>query len=281
MAKQKKEAFVYDRTLRELFQDIPKGLIKLLSNKEAVELLETQFPKVEQKEADLVVKLDDDSIFHLEIQSSNNAIMPKRMLQYALLIESVHKKFPIQCVLYVGDQNIKIKNHIKTKNIDYKYDVKNIKEIDCSALIESENINDNILAILCNIKDKGALDKLLSRLTKKLTTLENKKRENYLRKIFYLLRLRPTLYQEIYKKKKEELKMPFVIEKTRDPLYKEGMEIGIEKGIEKGKEEERIAFVKTLLKLDTQIEFIEKVTGFSKEKIKKIEDEFIKKDNIK
>ena len=31
----KRENFVYDRTLRDLFQDIPKGLVKLLSNKEA------------------------------------------------------------------------------------------------------------------------------------------------------------------------------------------------------------------------------------------------------
>jgi len=31
----KNENFVYDRTLRDLFQDIPRGLVKLLSNKEA------------------------------------------------------------------------------------------------------------------------------------------------------------------------------------------------------------------------------------------------------
>ncbi len=281
-----KEAFVYDRTLRDLFQDIPKGLVKLLSNKEAVELLETKFPKVEEKEADLVVKLEDDSIFHLEIQSNDDPNMPKRMLQYALMIENVHKKFPIQTVLYIGDKDIKIKNYIKTDFLDYRYDVKNIKEIDCSLLIESENINDNVLAILCNVKD---IDKLLLKLNKKLSSLDNKKREDYIRKIFYLLRLRPSLYQKIYEKKKEELKMPFVIEKTKDPLYKEGIEVGIEKGIqkgiekgiqkgiEKGKEEERIAFVKSLLKLNMDIDFIEKATGFSKERIEKIKEEFLKK----
>ena len=83
--------------------------------------------------------------------------------------------------------------------------------------------------------------------------------------------------------------MPFVIEKTKDPLYKEGIEVGIEKGIqkgiekgiqkgiEKGKEEERIAFVKSLLKLNMDIDFIEKATGFSKERIEKIKEEFLKK----
>ncbi len=42
------EDFVYDRTLRELFQTVPKTLIKLLVGKEIKEVLETSFPKVEE-----------------------------------------------------------------------------------------------------------------------------------------------------------------------------------------------------------------------------------------
>ena len=59
----KRENFVYDRTLRDLFQDIPKGLVKLLSNKEAKKFLDTRFPSVQEKEADLVVELEDGTIF--------------------------------------------------------------------------------------------------------------------------------------------------------------------------------------------------------------------------
>ena len=282
MKQNKKEPFAYDRTLRDLFQDIPKGLVKLLSNKEAVEFLETKFPKVEEKEADLVVKLEDDTIFHLEIQSTDDKTMPKRMLQYALLIENIHGQFPLQSVLYIGEKEIEIKNSIKTEHINYQFDVKNIKEIDCSVLIESEDINDNVLAILCNVKD---IDKLLKRLNAKLMSLDNKKREDYLRKIFYLLRLRPNLYQNIYRIKKEELKMPFIIEKAKDPLYKEGMEIGIEegieKGIEKGAQQERIALTKSLLKLGVDIKIIKEATGFSEEKITKIKNSFLNSETDK
>ena len=282
MKQNKKEPFAYDRTLRDLFQDIPKGLVKLLSNKEAVEFLETKFPKVEEKEADIVVKLEDDTIFHLEIQSTDDKTMPKRMLQYALLIENIHGQFPLQSVLYIGEKEIEIKNSIKTEHINYQFDVKNIKEIDCSVLIESEDINDNVLAILCNVKD---IDKLLKRLNAKLMSLDNKKREDYLRKIFYLLRLRPNLYQNIYRIKKEELKMPFIIEKAKDPLYKEGMEIGIEegieKGIEKGAQQERIALTKSLLKLGVDIKIIKEATGFSEEKITKIKNSFLNSETDK
>jgi len=54
MSNKKTEQFIYDRTIREIFQEIPTTFIKLLTNKDAVELLETKFPRVEEKQADLV-----------------------------------------------------------------------------------------------------------------------------------------------------------------------------------------------------------------------------------
>ena len=118
MPKQK-DSFIYDRTLRELFQDAPKVLIKLLINKEIKEILETSFPKVEERRVDLLTRLEDDTLFHLEIQSINDSLMPKRMLKYASLIYENYDEFPKQMVLYVGDRNIKIKREIKEKNLRY------------------------------------------------------------------------------------------------------------------------------------------------------------------
>ncbi len=108
-----KNSFIYDRTLRELFQNLPKAFIKLLINKEIKEVLETSFPKVEERRVDLLTRLEDDTLFHLEIQSINDTLMPKRMLKYASLIYENYDKFPQQMVLYVGDKNIKIFNQIK------------------------------------------------------------------------------------------------------------------------------------------------------------------------
>ena len=80
------ESFLYDRTLRELFQEVPKTLIKLLVGQEIKEVLETSFPKVEERRVDLLTRLEDDTLFHLEIQSINDTLMPIRMLKYASLI---------------------------------------------------------------------------------------------------------------------------------------------------------------------------------------------------
>ena len=266
MPKQK-NSFAYDRTLRELFQNVPKALIKLLVNKEIKEVLETSFPKVEERRVDLLTRLEDDTLFHLEIQSINDTLMPKRMLKYASLIYENYDEFPQQMVLYVGDRNIKIKSKIKEKNLRYNYEVRDIREFDCSKLIESDDITDNIIAILCNIKD---IDKLFAKLQERLLNLENKKREDYLRKLFYLLRLRPDIH-EIYKQRKqEELPMPFIIEKERDPLYKDGLQKGEARGEERGSYETKIAIAKALLKQNVDIEVIIKSTGLSKKEVEKL-----------
>ncbi len=108
MPKKSEESFVYDRTLRELFQNVPKTLIKRLVDKEIKEVRETSFPKVEERRVDLLTRLEDDTLFHLEIQSISDTLMPKRMLKYASLIYENYDEFPIQMVLYVGDRDIKI-----------------------------------------------------------------------------------------------------------------------------------------------------------------------------
>jgi len=247
-SKKTQEQFIYDRTIREIFQEVPTTFVKLLTNKEAKELLETKFPKVEEKQADLVVRLEDDTIFHLEVQLANDKTMPGRMLYYALLIENKHKQFPLQTVLYLGENENTTPNYIQTEKLSYSYEVKYIKDIDCQILIDSEDINDNILAILCSVKN---INKLLKRLSKKLNKLNEKRKEDYIRKLLFLFRLRPNLYDIITPDIKKEIGMPFVIEKERDPFYKEG--------IEKGKLEEQRAIAISLLDILDDKTIAEKV----------------------
>ena len=104
MKTENKEKFTHDRTLRELFQDVPTTLIKLLIGKDIKEILETSFPKVEERRVDLLTRLEDNTLFHLEIQSIDDKNMPLRMLKYATLIYEKYQEFPKQLVLYVGEK---------------------------------------------------------------------------------------------------------------------------------------------------------------------------------
>ncbi len=40
--------------------------------------------------------LEDDTLFHLEIQSTNDSLMPRRMLEYGLLMYENYNIFPRQ-----------------------------------------------------------------------------------------------------------------------------------------------------------------------------------------
>jgi len=65
--------------------------------------------------------------------------------------------------------------------------------------------------------------------------------------------------------------MPFVIEKTKDPLYKEGLLIGVEKGIEKGNQEAKLNIAKKALMQSIDIDTIIMITGLDREKILEIQ----------
>jgi predicted transposase/invertase (TIGR01784 family) len=60
--------------------------------------------------------------------------------------------------------------------------------------------------------------------------------------------------------------MPFIIEKERDPLYKDGLQ----KGVEKGQKEREISIAKKMLKQDISVEMIVKLTGLLEKEVKKL-----------
>jgi predicted transposase YdaD len=94
----------------------------------------------------------------------------------------------------------------------------------------------------------------------KLAKLENKKREDYLRKLFYLMRLRPNIAKMLREKEKED-KMPFILDREIDPLYQEG------------KEKRNIEIAKNMLKQNLTVDTIVTVTGLSKEVVERLKKE--------
>ncbi len=68
--------------------------------------------------------------------------------------------------------------------------------------------------------------------------------------------------------------MPFIIEKERDSLYKDGLERGRKERQEqerrKGSRETKISIAKAMIKQQMSIEMISKLTGLSKEEIEKL-----------
>ena len=217
----------YDRSLREVLGSIPKEFIKVLVNKAPKQFLDISFPTTKEFRVDLLVLLEDDSIFHLEVQTKNDKTMAIRMLQYYSFIKEKYEDKEItQMVLFLGDDEIKMKNVIKDRLMNYSFLLKDIKEIDCKKLINSDDVNDNILAVLCKI-DK--VEEFWNKLSNKILSLPKDLRESYIKKVYIFLGLRPVIKKQI-----KELKVPIVYDLRKDPNFQEGLYEGLQEGIQKG-----------------------------------------------
>jgi len=120
-------------------------------------------------------------------------------------------------------------NSIKTDKLSFSYELKNIKDIDCKELLNSSDLNDNILSVLCRTDDaKSLILEIASRLSK----LDKNDFEDYKLKLKNLLHLRPDIVKEL-----EENEMPITINLEEDPFYLEGKAKGKAEGKAEGKVE--------------------------------------------
>jgi len=84
----------YDTTLKALCQTPPQDLLHLLVGGQARELLTVEYPSVRLRRPDLAVRLTDGRLYHLELQSTNDATMPWRMLDYYSLLRQHYGQAP-------------------------------------------------------------------------------------------------------------------------------------------------------------------------------------------
>ena len=107
-----------------------------------------------------------------------------------------------------------------------------------------------------------------------LIFLENPESERVIRKMEENENLKEAV--EKLDRISEDEKMQRIIElrekaiRDEHAIYAKGVDDGIEKGITKGAKQEKLQIAENMLKEGTSIEFIEKVTGLTKEEIEKI-----------
>ena len=221
MSRQKMDIF-----LRDSFQRIPERFISILTGKKGIKILDNTFPTVKERKADLIIELEDRSIFHLELQTHPDKNMPLRMLEYRiLLIQKYPGKKIRQMVLYVGDGAPRMESSINTDNLSFRYELRDIKEIHCKELMESPQMEDKILAVLCNVEDP---ERYFTEIFEELLKLPEKERADYIRKLLTALHYRPKL-KIVLKRLLEERKMPLTITEEmikQDPFFQEGLERG-------------------------------------------------------
>ena len=80
--------FDFDGTLKELFQQDRPSLLQRLSHGVAIkEFLNVELPKVGQRRVDLLIALADDTLLHIEFQSTRDRHIGYRLIEYRALIK--------------------------------------------------------------------------------------------------------------------------------------------------------------------------------------------------
>jgi hypothetical protein len=104
-------------------------------------------------------------LIHIELQSTNQARMALRMLEYSLAIHRKFHRFPDQMVLYVGNAPLRMKGRLAAPKLSFEYRLVDIRELDGETLLASGRLEDNVIAILTRLRnEREAVQRILGRI---------------------------------------------------------------------------------------------------------------------
>jgi hypothetical protein len=202
----------YDLTLKQIFHTIPQRLLKILTGRSGLEIMNAEYPTVKKRQPDLVLRLDNNSLFHLEIQSDNDDSMAWRMLEYYQLIYR-HYQLPLsQMVLYVGDSSCKMPDKISHATLSYSFQVLDIRTIDSATLLNSPTMEENLMALLAKVTNEH---EMLQIVLNKIKSFNVNQAEDYFKQLEILVGLRPRFKQELNI-------MPIRVRVEDMPFYEKG-----------------------------------------------------------
>src|SRR5260370_30333568 len=157
----------YDVALKLLLRGWGRLTMRELTGTVVEKWLDVELPKVQNTRMDFLGETDDGdgSLVHLELQSGNDVAMPLRMAEYCLGVVRLFGKFPRQVLLYVGEAPLRMDNELRGPDVWFRYRAIDIRELDGDRLLESEEVGDNVIAILARLRDdKDAVRRIVERI---------------------------------------------------------------------------------------------------------------------
>ena len=221
---------------------------------------------------DIITELDGKEKCNIEMQLIDKNNIIERMLYYwskmytrQIKAGDDYNKLEKTIVILIADFNIK-----GLEEVEYHSTWKIIETNSVKKLILTDKFELDIIELLKIKGRENEKDQLLDW----LIFLENPESERVIRKMEENENLKEAV--EKLDRISEDEKMQRIIElrekaiRDEHAIYAKGVDDGIEKGITKGAKQEKLQIAENMLKEGTSIEFIEKVTGLTKEEIEKI-----------
>ena len=151
----------YDVILKILLQ---KSLQRL-TGYQVTRWLSTELPKVQNLRLALLGETADGQLIQIEAQSTNDAGIPFRMLEYLVVATRIHGRVPKQILLYACRQPLQMASQFEWADGIARFTIIDLHEIDAEPLIASPEPSDNVLAILGRLgNSREALQRILKKL---------------------------------------------------------------------------------------------------------------------
>ncbi|MEO5339061.1 MAG: DUF4351 domain-containing protein [Magnetococcus sp. MYC-9] len=194
----------YDTTLKDLFEQPPQRLLRVLLGCQAVATMPVEFASTQKRVPDLVFLMEDGSLSHIELSSQPEGMNWRMLMYYSLVRQKYPARALVQKVLHVGENEWKEAVGIEDPDLSFRYQVIDIRSIDCQTLMDSPLLEENILAILCGMVDR---DETIREILRRISRLPGKASADALAKLFILSRLRRL--EVVVKKEAEEMALTF------------------------------------------------------------------------
>jgi hypothetical protein len=244
----------YDKILRENMEVVLPGLIKgiLGIHLANAQELPDDVQHTKERKPDVLKKVTDNqgNIFslHLEFQVIDENQMAFRMAEYCIMLLRRYQLPVRQYVIYLGEDIPRMKDHIFSEFLQFKYQLIALSAIDYRLFLSADSPEEKMLAILGSFGDRDPRV-VIEIIVKEIiaSSKDGFSRERYLRQLLILSNLRKLA--PVIRSVMESITKWF--KKERDVLYligqEEGLEQGIKKGIEQGEEKKTLEFIKALL----------------------------------
>jgi len=226
----------YDVALKSVLGRLTGTFLRQLTGCAVTRWHNVELTAIQNRRVDMLGETADEVLIHIELQSTNDAGMGLRMLEYAAAIRRQFARFPRQIVLYVGDAPLRMSCEMTGPQLSFGCGVVDIRVLDSEALIASEHVEDNIIAILTRL---GNEPEAVRRILGGIARCETSRRAEALDELMVLAGLRslaPVIEEEI-------AQMPLMNDIMDHPFYgprirkgrEEGLEEGLQKGLQKGR----------------------------------------------
>lgn len=229
----RKEGNQFDKVFKENIEAIILPLLDKLTgiDFQIIRKISEKLQSTIEREADYLAVIKDsegqEQLLHLEFQVQGDSKMIYRLTEYHGILLRKYELPILHIVVYLGNGSFNSRKILTEKETFTGFTLVDVKSLDYRQLLDSDVPEEVVLAILANFSNKNpeAVIRLILQKLKNLSSSPSSL-EKFVIQLGILSRIR-NLTSELIKAK-EDMPIVFDYDVQEDPLFKQGVDLGME-----------------------------------------------------